>query len=111
MLEIPVDLGPRRYIVSVGEGLVRRLPERLSALRGRRIVLVASRRVFALHGGPVEKGLRMLGPLDVTLVPDGERFKGHKTLEGLYEAFLAARLARDGLVVEIPYNDDGEGSP
>ena len=90
MLEIPVELGLRRYTVSVGRGLVRRLPERLSAFRGRRIVLVASRRVFALHGRAVEKGLRSLGPLEVTLVPDGERFKGPTTLEGLYEAFLAA---------------------
>ena len=101
MLEIPIDLGLRRYTVSVGRGLVRRLPERLSALRGRRIVLVASRRVFALHGRPVEKGLRTLGPLEVTLVPDGERFKARKTLEGLYEAFLTARLGRDGLVVAL----------
>ena len=101
MLEIPVELGLRRYTVSVGQGLVRRLPERLSAFRGRRIVLVASRRVFALHGRPVEKGLRSLGPLEVTLVPDGERFKSPKTLEGLYEAFLEARLGRDGLVVAL----------
>ena len=101
MREIPVELGVRRYTVSVGRGLVRHLPELLSDLRGRRTVLVASRRVHALHGRPVEKGLRGLGPLQVVLVPDGERFKSRKTLEGLYEAFLSARLGRDGLVVGL----------
>jgi len=101
MRQIPVELGARRYIVSVGPGLLGRLPEVLSPLRGRTAVLVASRRVFDLHGKAVEKGLRALGRLHVTLVPDGERFKSRKTLEGLYEAFLAARLGRDGLVVAL----------
>jgi 3-dehydroquinate synthase len=101
MLEIPVELGSRRYVVSVGRGLVRHLPELLSHLSGRRTVLVASRRVFTLHGRPVARGLRKLGPLEVVLVPDGERFKSRRTLEGLYEAFLSARLGRDGLVVAL----------
>jgi 3-dehydroquinate synthase len=101
MRQIPVDLGARRYTVSVGRGLTHRLPEILDGLGQRRTVLVASRRVFSLHGAAVEKGLRRLGPTSVTLVPDGERFKSRRTLEGLYEAFLAARLGRDGLVVAL----------
>ncbi len=99
MLEIPVELGPRRYLVSVGEGLARRLPERLAHLRGRRIVLVASRRVHGLHGRPVHRALGPLGPVHTVLVPDGERYKGGATLETLYDAFLQAELGRDGLVV------------
>jgi 3-dehydroquinate synthase len=101
MLQIPVELGARRYTVSVGRGLVNDLPELLSGLHGRRVVLVASRRVHALYGKAVERGLRALGPLHVVLVPDGERFKSHKTLEGLYDAFLSARLGRDGLVAAL----------
>jgi 3-dehydroquinate synthase len=99
--QIPVDLGARRYTVSVGRGLARRLPEVLSELRGRNTVLVASRRVFGLHGAPVERGLRKLGRVHVALVPDGERHKGPRTLEALYEAFLEARLGRDGLVAAL----------
>jgi 3-dehydroquinate synthase len=99
MLEIPVELGPRRYVVAIGHGLARRLPALLEALGRRRIVLVASRRVFALHGKTVQKALTAAGPVHVTLVPDGERFKSRRTLEGLYDAFLQARLGRDGLVV------------
>jgi 3-dehydroquinate synthase len=85
MLEIPVELGLRRYTVSVGYGLSRALPELLGGIRGRRMVVVSGRRA--------------LGPLEVALVPDGERFKSASTLERLYEAFLAARLGRDGVVV------------
>jgi 3-dehydroquinate synthase len=101
MLEIPVDLGERRYTVSVGHGLARLLPDLLEGLRGRRTVLVAGRRVFALHGPAVERSLRGLGPVHVALVPDGERFKSRKTLESVYDAFLEARLGRDGLVVAL----------
>jgi len=101
MLEIPVELAERRYTVSVGHGLKHLLPDLLAGLRGRLTVLVAGRRVFALHGGPVERGLRALGPVHVALVPDGERFKSRSTLESLYDAFLEARLGRDGLVVAL----------
>ena len=101
MLEIPVELGERRYAVSVGHGLARLLPDLLAGHRGRKTVLVASRRVFALHGRAVERSLRGLGPVHVVLVPDGERFKSRSTLEGVYDAFLEARLGRDGLVAAL----------
>ena len=101
MLEIPVELAERRYSVSVGHGLGRLLPEVLEGFRGRRLVLVAGRRVFSLHGRAVERSLRALGPVHVALVPDGERFKSRKTLDSLYDAFLEARLGRDGLVVAL----------
>jgi 3-dehydroquinate synthase len=45
--------------------------------------------------------LRALGPLHLCLVPDGERYKSRRTLEAVYDAFLEARLGRDGLVVAI----------
>ena len=101
MLEIPVELAERRYSISVGHGLRHLLPEVLEGFRGRRLVLVAGRRVFTLHGRAVERSLRALGPVHVALVPDGERFKSRKTLDSLYDAFLGARLGRDGLVVAL----------
>jgi 3-dehydroquinate synthase len=101
MLEIPVELGPRRYTVSVGHGLARLLPDLLASSRGRKILLVASRRVEALHGRGVTRALRALGPVHPVLVPDGERFKSRSTLETVYDAMLEARLGRDGLVVAL----------
>jgi 3-dehydroquinate synthase len=101
MIEIPVDLGARRYTVAVGHGLGRLLPDLLKGFRGRRLVLVAGRRVFRLHGRPIERGLRGLGPVHLALVPDGEPHKSRATLERLYEAFVRARLGRDGAVVAL----------
>ena len=101
MLEIPVELGARRYAVFVGHGLARRLPELLAGLRGRRTVVVASRRVWGLHQKTVARALAGLGPLHVVTLPDGERFKGRASLDALYDAFLGSRLGRDGLVVAL----------
>jgi 3-dehydroquinate synthase len=101
MLEIPVELGSRSYVVSVGHGLARQLPELLGPLRGRRTVVVASRRVWARHRGALERPLRALGPLRLCQLPDGERFKTRRTLDRVYDAFLEAGLGRDGLVVAV----------
>ena len=101
MIEIPVELGERRYSIAIGHGLARLLADVLGAFLGRSIVLVSSRRVFALHGAEVERALSGLGPVSRALVPDGERFKSRTTLDALYDAFLKARLGRDGLVVAL----------
>src|SRR3989441_8674945 len=101
MIEIPVELGERRYAIAIGHGLARLLPDVLGFLRGRRVVLVSSRRVFALHGSRVARALAALGPVGHALMPDGERYKNATTLDALYEAFGRARLGRDGLVVAL----------
>jgi len=101
MLEIPVELGPRRYVISVGHGLARALPELLAPLGKRRTVVVASRKVWRSHGRALARPLRGLGQVDVCQVPDGERYKSWATLESVYDAFLEARLGRDGLVVAL----------
>jgi 3-dehydroquinate synthase len=101
MLEVPVELGARRYVVTVGHGAASLLPELLGALRGRRTVVVSSARVWSLHGARVERPLRALGLLSRVLVPEGEQHKSPASLAALYDAFLNARLGRDGLVVAL----------
>jgi 3-dehydroquinate synthase len=57
--------------------------------------------VFETHGRPLVRALKRAGPLHTALVPDGERYKERRTLDSLYDAFLEARLGRDGLVVAV----------
>jgi 3-dehydroquinate synthase len=101
MIEIPVDLGPRRYPIHVAHGAARLIPELLSALAGRRMILVSSSRIWSLHGARVEKALRRLGPLERVLIRDGERHKSRSTLGRLHDAFLDLGLRRDGVVVAL----------
>jgi 3-dehydroquinate synthase len=99
MIEIPLELGQRRYDVSIGHGLLSLLPDLLEAFAGRRIVVVSNHRVWSLHGARVERPLRRIGTLTRVLIPDGEPHKSRATLDAVHDAFLAAGLGRDGLVV------------
>jgi 3-dehydroquinate synthase len=99
MIEIPIELGERRYSVSIGHGLLALLPDLLGRFADRPSVVVSNHRVWSLHGARLERGLRRLGPLKRVLIPDGEVHKSRATLERLHDAFLAAGLGRDALVV------------
>jgi 3-dehydroquinate synthase len=99
VIEVPVELGARRYRVTVGHGAVSHLPALLGPLRGRRTVVVSSPRIWSLHGPRVERALRGIGTLARVLVPEGEQHKSPAVLGTLYDAFLEAGLARDGLVL------------
>ncbi len=99
MTAIGVDLGARSYAVHIGHGLLGSLPEVLKGFRGRRFAVVSNRRVWSLHGRIVERGLGKLGGLARVLVPDGERHKSRATLAAVQDAFVAAGLGRDAVVV------------
>jgi 3-dehydroquinate synthase len=101
MIEIPVELGERRYAISIGHGLTELLPELLAPFADRRIAVVAGQRVWRLHGRRVGRMLRQVGRIEVTVVPDGERYKSRTWLNTLHDRFLASGLARDGLVVAV----------
>jgi 3-dehydroquinate synthase len=101
MIEIPVELGARRYPILVGRGLALVLPELLGWARGKKAVLVSSRRVWATHGGRLGRSVRSWADPEPILIPDGERHKTRKTLAMLHDRFLEAGLRRDGLVVAV----------
>ena len=101
MIEIPVELGERRYPILIGHGLARLLGEVLASQKGRRALVVSSPRVWSRHGATVARGLRALAPQGPVLFADGERHKTRETLARLHDAFVAAKLGRDGLVVAV----------
>jgi 3-dehydroquinate synthase len=101
MSTIPVELGERRYAITIGRDVLRRLPDLLPRRRGGRIVVVASRRVWKLQRAILARPLEALQTGAPLLIPDGERFKGRATLDRLYDGFLARGLGRDGLVLAV----------
>ncbi len=100
MIEIPVELGARRYPILVGRGLAPRLPELLEWLPGRRVVVVSSPRVWEKHGSRLgwARGKTATTPI---LVPDGERHKNRAMLAAIHDRFVDAGLRRDGVVVAV----------
>ncbi len=101
VINVPVALGARRYPIRIGAGLVDDLATQLGPLRGRRMVVVSNPRVWALYGRRIASRLREIGPVETVFASDGERFKSWRTLRKICDAFAAARLGRDGLVVAV----------
>jgi 3-dehydroquinate synthase len=101
MIEIPVDLGERSYPIVIAEDATRLLPERMAAFAGRKVALVADRKVYKLHGSRVERALKSTGRITRILVPPGERYKTRATVDRLQDELLRAGLGRDGLVVAL----------
>jgi 3-dehydroquinate synthase len=101
MIEIPVELGERRYSISIGHGVTDLLPDLLSPFAGRPIMVVTGQRVWKLYGRRVGRALRKLSRIESVVLPDGERYKSRATLSTVHDRFLAAGLARDGLVVAL----------
>jgi 3-dehydroquinate synthase len=99
MIEIPVELGKDRYLISIGHDLTRVLPDLLAPLGGRPMALVSSPRIWKLHGRRLEKSLAELGPVARILIGDAEARKSRATWSTLQSLFLEAGLARDGLVI------------
>jgi len=97
MRSVRVALGERSYSVHIGRGALRELEQRLAHLRGRRLVLVASRRVYGLHARRLS-ALARLGPLQRILVPDGERHKNTRTWARIVDALVAAGVGRDAVL-------------
>ena len=99
--QIPVDLGTRRYTVSVGPGLARRLPEVLGDLGGGRR---SSWRAGASSPSTAPRSRAACGGSDRPASPwspTASASRAARPWSSLYEAFLAARLGRDGLVVAL----------
>jgi 3-dehydroquinate synthase len=85
MKTLNVELGPRRYPIHIGSGLLRR-PEMLKpCIAGSRVAVVTNATVGPLYLEPLLKQLAPWNPVSVVL-PDGEV---HKTLDGVNNIFTA----------------------
>lgn len=101
MIEITLALPGRGYPIYVGPDLAASLPDLLKALRGRPLVAVAGRKVYALHRRRLAGVLRTLGAGAPLLVNDGERSKTPALVATMHDGFLARGLRRDGVVLAI----------
>jgi 3-dehydroquinate synthase len=101
MIEIPVELGARGYKILVGRGLAPILPEVLEWLKGRRVAVVSSPRVWAKHGARLRWAHRAATKAEPILVPDGERHKNRAMLAAIHDRFVDAGLRRDSVVIAV----------
>jgi 3-dehydroquinate synthase len=97
---IGVELGPRRYDIVVGPGVLDRAA---AALPGRARVAVVSQEVIAdRYAEPLLAALRSAGAAaEVFLIGDGEEAKSLPTVESLCRRFAAWGLLRGDAVVAL----------
>ncbi|OFW29668.1 MAG: 3-dehydroquinate synthase [Acidobacteria bacterium RIFCSPLOWO2_02_FULL_65_29] len=93
---IDVPTPSRRYVISLGHGILDRLPRLLdeAGAPGRRFV-VSSPLIWRFHGSRLARA----GFGEPILVPDGERFKTLQTVSRVYEALIHANAERQSTLV------------
>lgn len=101
MKTLHLELGPRRYPIHVGPGLLAHLSELVVPhLAGTQVAIVTNTTVGALYLERVRAGLDGYAPLVVTL-PDGEQYKTLEVLNRIFDALLAARCDRQTTILAL----------
>jgi 3-dehydroquinate synthase len=91
-----VELKERRYPIFVGQRLLPAAGDILSR-KGFQSppIVITNRKVLRLHGRPFLESLRKaFGEIPVICIGDGERYKNHTTLLGIYDGMFRARADR-----------------
>ncbi len=103
METVRVALDARSYPVHIGAGAIDVEALYRPHLRTGRIAIVSNPVVAALYLGRVRAALGRAGapPALEVLVEDGEQAKSWPALERVFDALLAARLGRDGLLIAL----------
>jgi 3-dehydroquinate synthase len=96
LLRIDVPTPSRRYVITIGHGILDRLDRLLdeAGAPARRFV-VSSPPIWRLHGSRLARA----GLAEPILVPDGERFKTLQTVSRVYEALISANAERQSTLV------------
>jgi len=100
MESLSVALGSRSYPIHIGTDLLARADLYQAYLGGGSVAVVTNPTVASLYLGKVKQALQGVRMVEI-VVPDGEQAKGWQTLEVVFDALLAARLGRDGLIVAL----------
>ena len=92
MIQVPVELGERSYVVSVGEGARHLLAGVLPATAERAAVVTQEAIPVTVDPGV---------PHETSLIPDGEQAKSMATVEDLCRRFTRFGLTRRDVVVAV----------
>jgi 3-dehydroquinate synthase len=100
---VRVSLGERRYDILIGERLLERAGELVSAaVTATRLAIISTARVFDLYGAELRSSLRRAGfAVSVHLVGEGERYKTVRTVERLYGELAEHHLDRASAILAL----------
>ncbi len=101
MKSVHVELGKRSYDIIIARGLLSRAGDLFEERQiGKRLFLVATTKVFDLHGVAFREHLIGNGyQVTEIFIPDGEKFKNLHTVENIYTYLIAQRADRASTIV------------
>jgi 3-dehydroquinate synthase len=100
MESLSVALGSRAYPIHIGAGLLARAELYRPYLVGGGAAIVTNETVAPLYLATLKQALQGSRIAEI-VVADGEQAKGWPTLERVFDALLAARIGRDGLIIAL----------
>ncbi|MDA8107574.1 MAG: 3-dehydroquinate synthase [Betaproteobacteria bacterium] len=102
MQSLRVALGNRSYPIHIGAGLIDQPALYAPHLGSGKVAVVTNEVVAPLYLARVRAALAAAGAESIEIVvPDGETAKGWQTLDRVFDALLAARCGRDGVIVAL----------
>src|SRR4051812_28088306 len=99
MESLSVALGSRAYPIHIGAGILAR-PDLYAPYLGASVAVVTNNVVAPLYLARMRKALGGARVCEV-VVDDGEQAKGWAALDRIFDALLAARFGRDGLIIAL----------
>ncbi|GAB4387278.1 3-dehydroquinate synthase [Albidovulum sp.] len=96
---VAVDLGPRRYEIRIGRGLIARAGQEIAPLLHRpRVAVLTEERVAALHLDRLRAGLAGI-EMEALALPAGEATKGWPQFARAVDWLLERKVERSDLVI------------
>ena len=99
MITLDVELGPRRYPIHIGSGLLAQTAH-YTAIAGRPLRLLTDEHVAAHYLAPLRSALP-LSDEHVLVLPPGEATKTMASVDRVIDWLLATRLPRDGVLIAL----------
>ena len=103
MSEVKVNLGERSYVIRMGSGILRGLGQTLrSVAEPPEVAVVSNPTVAGYYAETVLTSLREAGfHAELILVAAGERYKTLESVRRIYNALLAQKMDRKGIIVAL----------
>src|SRR6056300_833066 len=100
MKTIKINLGDRSYPIFIGQKLFKEYALIADYINNKRVAIVTNTTIEPLYLSEIKE---LLGHEDILsiVLPDGEKYKTHESLNSIYDQLLANKYGRDSLLIAL----------
>ena len=100
MKTIQINLGERSYPIFIGQKLFTESNLIAKYIKNKRVAIVTNTTIEPLYLREIRELVQHADPLPIVL-PDGEKYKNHESLNYIYDQLLANKFGRDSLIIAL----------